>query len=141
MKKFIACFALFLLAFASMAQTRLTLKFLDGGQDTITVFATATKTTDLALGSYYDAVKVTATITRTGGTTLAGTIKLQERLNADAGYTDITDTSTTVTNATTQSITWKLPAGIYGDLRAHYVGSGAGTGTAKVWAGTTKIPR
>ena len=146
MKKFLAFTICFLLALAGIpqaqAQSKLNLKFLSPtAKDTVIVYATAVKTADLSLGAYYDYVTVTTTITRTGSTTLAGTIKLQERLNSDTGYTDIANTSTTVTNATTQSFTWKLPAGLYGDIRAHYTGSGSGTGTAKIWAGTVKILR
>lgn len=108
------------------------------GKDTIRVYATQNRTMQLSLGGYYDAVAVTSTIERVGGVTLAGTYKLQKRLHSAAGWTDVPSTSYTVTNTTSQPVSWDLPAGIYGELQVVYTGSGTGTGIAKSWASAFK---
>ncbi len=121
-----------------IAQSPGIMKFVSSstGSDTVRVYATQNRTMQLSLGGYYDAVTVTSNIDRVGGTTLAGTYKLQKRLHSTAGWTDVASMTYTITNTPQQYITWDLPAGIYGELQIHYTGSGSGTGFAKSWAST-----
>ncbi|WP_273210820.1 hypothetical protein [Runella zeae] len=140
MKKFLGLILVSMLtSIASFAQFQIS-KFESSStaKDTIRVYATQNRTMQLQLGGYYDAVTVTSNIDRVGATTLAGTYKLQKRLHSAAGWTDVASMTYTVTNTTAQSVTWDLPAGIYGELQIHYTGSGSGTGTAKAWASVFK---
>lgn len=109
-------------------------------KDTTQVYGTGVKTMEYSLKGYFSAVSVSGTIDRVGSNSIAsGTFKLQKRLNSSAGWTDVSSATLTTANQATQSVTWDLPAGVYGDLRVHYTGGGStGTSTARVWCGTAK---
>jgi ABC-type phosphate transport system substrate-binding protein len=144
MKTFFALCLSFLLAFVgAQAQAQVTpsaqkfdAKFLSStAKDTVKVYATGVKNLDLNLGGTFQYLVITATIDRVGGTAIGGTFKLQERLNASAGYTDVANMTLSLANQATQSVTWRLPAGLYGDLRINYAGSGSGMAISKAWLG------
>lgn len=123
-------------ALTSQAQVkypRNDLKFLNSvtGGDTTRVYGTDVKYQNLSLnGIYVDGITINGLATKESGT-VSVAVKVRERTNPNAGYTDIASATASIGNATTP-FTIKLPAGTYWDLQVVFTGS-TGLSNYKTW--------